>query len=44
MEIAALIFILAFLAIVTTLVVSATRYMCEQKGKVSKRVALPEIS
>lgn len=35
MEIATLIFILSFLAIITTLVVSATRYMCEQKGKVS---------
>lgn len=35
MEIATLIFILSFLAIVTTLVVSATSYMCEQKGKVS---------
>ena len=35
MEIATLIFILSFLAIVTTLVVSATRYMCEQKSKVS---------
>ena len=34
MEIATLIFILSFLAIVTTLVVSATRYMCEQKSKV----------
>ena len=34
MEIATLIFTLSFLAIVTTLVVSATRYMCEQKGKV----------
>ena len=35
MEIATLIFILSFLAIVATLVVAATRYMCEQKGKVS---------
>ena len=35
MEVATLIFILSFLAIVATLVVSATRYMCEQKGKVS---------
>ena len=35
MEIATLIFILSFLAIVTTLAVSATRYMCEQKSKVS---------
>lgn len=34
MEIATLIFILSFLAIITTLVVSATRYMCEQKSKV----------
>ena len=34
MEIAILIFILSFLVIVTTLVVSATRYMCEQKSKV----------
>lgn len=33
MEIAALIFILSFLAIVATLIVSATRYMCEQKSK-----------
>jgi len=36
MEIATLIFILSFLAIVATLVVSATRYMCEQKSKVSR--------
>ena len=42
MEIATLIFILSFLAIVATLVVSATRYMCEQKGKVSKRVPLSQ--
>lgn len=42
MEIATLIFILSFLAIVTTLVVAATRYMCEQKSKVSKRVPLSE--
>ena len=34
MEIATLIFILSFLAIVATLVVSVTRYMCEQKSKV----------
>lgn len=34
MEIATLIFILSFLAIVATLVVAATRYMCEQKSKV----------
>ena len=34
MEIATLIFILSFLAIATTLVVTATRYMCEQKSKV----------
>lgn len=42
MEIATLIFILSFLAIVATLVVSTTRYMCEKKGKVSKRVPLSE--
>ena len=35
MEVATLIFILSFLAIIATLVVSATRYMCEQKNKVS---------
>ena len=35
MEIATIIFILSFLAIIITLVVSATRYMCEQKSKVS---------
>lgn len=34
MEIATLIFILSFLAIIATLVVSVTRYMCEQKSKV----------
>ena len=35
MEIATLIFILSFLAIVATLVVAAAiRYMCEQKSKV----------
>lgn len=42
MEIATLIFISSFLAIVATLVVATTRYMCEQKGKVSKRVPLSE--
>ena len=44
MEIATLIFILSFLAIVTTLVVSATRYMCEQKSKVKFKEEAVEVA
>ena len=44
MEIATLIFILSFLAIVTTLVVSATRYMCEQKGNVKFKEKAVEVA
>lgn len=36
MEIATLIFILSFFAIVSVLVVAATRYMCEKKDNVAK--------
>lgn len=44
MEIATLIFILSFLAIVATLVVSVTRYMCEQKSKVKFKEESVEIA
>lgn len=38
MEIATLIFILSFLAIISVLVASTIRYMCKKKDEVSKEV------
>lgn len=38
MEIATLIFILSFLAIISVLVTSTIRYMCKKKDEVSKEV------
>lgn len=42
MEIATLIFIISFFAIISALVTSTIQYMCKQKGKVNKRVLLSE--